>query len=94
MAIFKPGIAAAEDKVHRALHRAVLKHQAHFPFPAQLFGEEALIPFDQIRRQRTQKQGILGRSQGTVFHEKFCTQHAQRDLLALHLRRSGIIDHG
>ena len=56
----KQRICAAEDEIHRSLDQALFIHLTGRGGGEQLCPVKALIPFNQIRRQGTGKEGILG----------------------------------
>ena len=91
---FKYRLAAAEDKVHGAFDQTACKVLTHPTAAPQLVRQKAPVTLDQICRQGTEKQRVLGGGQAAVFHGKVIAADAQRHLLSLFFRVEGIVDDG
>ena len=93
-AFVEEGSAAAEDEIHRAVDSAAAEALGEHSAPAQLRGEKAVIPLDQVLRQRADEQRVLGGAQRAVLTAKVVPVHRQGNLLSLFGRFQGVIDDG
>lgn len=91
LTVVEYSFAAAEYEVHGAFDEALLEILAAGDVPAQVIGQKAVVALDQIFRERTEEQSILGGSEPAVFHMKVIRVDSQSDLLSLCFRVQGVI---